>query len=541
MIGNHRGGYEMKISSVRLFAVFVLSVTIAVGCAWRLAYQRAEKYANQHRWDDAVDECIEVLKKKPDYTEAQILLVKAGKESFDQHAGNITYYLGDENWDAALVEYRRLEELKQKLSQIQLIEPKVIQQLQSEGRATFGFLGVVLQKITPTMAEIKRFPVTEGVLIISVVPGGPADRYLRKGDIVVSVDGEKIRTSSEFLRIVSEHFPGDQVTMSIIRAGKTKSLILTVGNRMEYLEQVPMTFDQLLSFDKVLQERDRVRELAFKTHFKKGKDFLEKGLNRPALEEFDKALELKPDDIEARRAYQEAKERILIRIAVPRFKNLTEYPGLEDFLTSKVLSEAIARKTELIDFIDEDEYDEILKRYRMSLSDLYESSLKLGKLGVVNALFTGSILEITRSEKKSSKEIKVKEHKYRKDPKTGEKQYFTEKKPAKVFTETRYVTAAVSFKVTDVTTGRVAISRTIEKRVRSETRWTNYRGGVVKVQDSYYPMGGVPPSEMWTAILLGTEEIPSDKQPLLSFDSLAKQALKACAEEIAEEVVSHYR
>ncbi|MCK4417920.1 MAG: PDZ domain-containing protein [Candidatus Latescibacteria bacterium] len=539
----------MRFHSLRLLACTVLTLAIAttVGCAWRFAYQRAEEHASHRRWHSAIDECLEALRKKPDYTEAQALLEEVSKKAFDRHVRNINSYLGRDNWDMALDEYYQLRGFKQKLSEVSLTAPALIEQLQRRGAVPHGFLGAFVQRITPAIAKIKGFSSTEGIFVAQLVPGSPAEKGgLREADLIISLGGKEIKTPNQFVSSVAGHFPCEQVKIGIIRGGRTKILALTLGSRTEYLKQVPLTFDQILPFDKVLQEQNRVREQAFEIHFNKGKSLLEKGLNRQAAEELKRALRLKPDDVKIRRAYEEAKEKALIRIAVPRFENLTQYSGLENLLTSEILSEVMTRKPDFIDFINEEEFDEILKRYQLSLSDLYESSLELGNLGVVNVLFTGSILKVNRPDKEYSEGIKVEEWWYRKDPETGEKHYFTKEKPAMVFTESRTVTLSISFKVTDVTTGRIVISRTVDKSAKDETKWTDYEGGIKRKDDSYYPIGeGAPPGISVGGIEIslgfGEEEIPSKRSPVASFDSLTKQVLKACAKEIAEEVISYYR
>ena len=73
-------------------------------------------------------------------------------------------------------------------------------QLERTGRARDAFAGLQPGTITPDIAERLGLPGTEGVLVVNVVQGGPADRAgIRPGDVIVAVDGEPTRTPEDFL------------------------------------------------------------------------------------------------------------------------------------------------------------------------------------------------------------------------------------------------------------------------------------------------------------------------------------------------------
>jgi serine protease Do len=59
-------------------------------------------------------------------------------------------------------------------------------------------------------------------LISQVFPGMPADKAgIKKGDVVVSVDGRGVSTFEELSRIVSHKEPGDKLRLKIERSGET--------------------------------------------------------------------------------------------------------------------------------------------------------------------------------------------------------------------------------------------------------------------------------------------------------------------------------
>ncbi len=90
----------------------------------------------------------------------------------------------------------------------------------------------------PAMRKAYQLPADgKGVLVANVVPGGPADGILERGDVLLSIDGNtidsagNIRIAGEFVdmnEIVERKFAGDKVSLTLIRKGEAlkKDLIL---------------------------------------------------------------------------------------------------------------------------------------------------------------------------------------------------------------------------------------------------------------------------------------------------------------------------
>lgn len=108
----------------------------------------------------------------------------------------------------------------------------VADQLIEKGRVVRGWLGVVIQDITPDMAE--SLGVKEGVIIAQVMPGSPADKGgLRVGDIVVEVDGQRVSEVRELQFKIMRTPPGKEINMKVIREGKEIALSIKVGEMPE--------------------------------------------------------------------------------------------------------------------------------------------------------------------------------------------------------------------------------------------------------------------------------------------------------------------
>lgn len=106
----------------------------------------------------------------------------------------------------------------------------MIHSLERYGRVIRPQLGAIIADITPEMASQFAMDVHDGVLIQEVQPGTPAQRAgLREGDIVISLDGTRVHSSGALLKALRAHRPGDRVTMTVMRGGRS----LTATARLE--------------------------------------------------------------------------------------------------------------------------------------------------------------------------------------------------------------------------------------------------------------------------------------------------------------------
>ena len=107
---------------------------------------------------------------------------------------------------------------------------KVVAQLRSKGRVSRGYLGVGLNEIDATKAKAFGLSRVTGALVAQVNADTPAVRAgLKEGDVIVSVDGQKIERSGDLPPIIGATAPGTKVTLGIVRDGKPMTVPLVVG------------------------------------------------------------------------------------------------------------------------------------------------------------------------------------------------------------------------------------------------------------------------------------------------------------------------
>jgi S1-C subfamily serine protease len=99
---------------------------------------------------------------------------------------------------------------------------RIADQLISTGKVTQSgraFLGVQVATL-----------LNGGVLVASVVPGGPADRAgMKAQDIVVAVNGTTVESTDDLATALAEVKPGQTITVKVSRDGNTQTLHVKVG------------------------------------------------------------------------------------------------------------------------------------------------------------------------------------------------------------------------------------------------------------------------------------------------------------------------
>lgn len=111
------------------------------------------------------------------------------------------------------------------------IAKRIVPQLIRNGAVLRPKLGITPREVESLGRQV-QLPVTEGVLIWSVQPGGAADNAglrglsqtedndIELGDIIVAIDGEKVSNNDDLFKILDKHQIGDTVNVEIIRRGR---------------------------------------------------------------------------------------------------------------------------------------------------------------------------------------------------------------------------------------------------------------------------------------------------------------------------------
>jgi S1-C subfamily serine protease len=122
---------------------------------------------------------------------------------------------------------------------------RVVAELVAKGKATHALLGVRVLTVPGSVASSLNIP--EGVVVESVESGSAAGKaglkagtgqkslggtkYPTGGDTITKVDGEQITSAEQLRGAIDAHAPGDKVTLTVVRHGKSRTVHATLGAR----------------------------------------------------------------------------------------------------------------------------------------------------------------------------------------------------------------------------------------------------------------------------------------------------------------------
>jgi serine protease Do len=112
------------------------------------------------------------------------------------------------------------------------IAQHVVDQLEAHGKVSWGWLGVAIQNISPSIAKSLGLDPNhpEGALVASVLPDSPAAKAgLKSGDVVTAAGGHDILDVHDLPRLVAETPVGSKLSLTVLRDGKTETLVADIG------------------------------------------------------------------------------------------------------------------------------------------------------------------------------------------------------------------------------------------------------------------------------------------------------------------------
>jgi len=125
---------------------------------------------------------------------------------------------------------------------------RVVPVLIKDGKFQWGWLGVTGHSLNPAIVKAMDLPVTQGAYISQVISGGPAEQADLRGttneategnrqvevggDVITAIDGVQVNSFDDILIYITLYTtPGQKVTLTIVRNGKTQDMSLTLQPR----------------------------------------------------------------------------------------------------------------------------------------------------------------------------------------------------------------------------------------------------------------------------------------------------------------------
>jgi S1-C subfamily serine protease len=135
---------------------------------------------------------------------------------------------------------------------------RIVPQIIAQGRYAHPYLGIQTLDIGPNQAEFLRqqgmdVPVDQGLLVVAVVPGGPAEQAGVRGgnetvqvgnvevplggDIITAIDDQPVASLQDLTVYLEDRTQvGDTVTLTIARGGETQQVPVTLVERPQQQE-----------------------------------------------------------------------------------------------------------------------------------------------------------------------------------------------------------------------------------------------------------------------------------------------------------------
>lgn len=143
---------------------------------------------------------------------------------------------------------------------------KVIRDLREFGIVQRAYLGVGIQDLDSETSQEIGLPNAEGVLVNRIAKAGAAsDAGLLEGDVIIGLNGTRVRSTSELQEYVGRYRPGDQVALEYWRKGKKNRIALILKDGNNSIGTVRVKGDELdeelgiVMRDLSVEERRRIR------------------------------------------------------------------------------------------------------------------------------------------------------------------------------------------------------------------------------------------------------------------------------------------
>ncbi|SFD04971.1 Do family serine endopeptidase [Spirosoma endophyticum] len=109
---------------------------------------------------------------------------------------------------------------------------KVSADLLKYGNVQRGYIGILPIELNSTVAKEKGAKVGRGIYVENVVEKGAAEAAgLKKGDVIVKMEGQVLDSDAQMREIIGRRRPGDAVTVTVNRDGTERDFKVELRNR----------------------------------------------------------------------------------------------------------------------------------------------------------------------------------------------------------------------------------------------------------------------------------------------------------------------
>jgi serine protease Do len=105
----------------------------------------------------------------------------------------------------------------------------VAEQLRKDGRVHMGWLGLMVQRVTPEIAQALTLPKASGAIVTAVMDPVPGHGAFQSGDVITRLDGKPVRDHRSFLLDIGVTPIGRKTSVVVWRDGAERTIAVTVA------------------------------------------------------------------------------------------------------------------------------------------------------------------------------------------------------------------------------------------------------------------------------------------------------------------------
>lgn len=118
----------------------------------------------------------------------------------------------------------------------------IVTQIVKDGKVSRGYIGISLSRLddkeSQTYLSEQVYLSNKGAVVSDIEDNSPASKSdLRKGDIIIAINGIPVDSPSTIQRIIGDKKPNEQITISIVRYKISKTITLTLGDKTKSIAQ----------------------------------------------------------------------------------------------------------------------------------------------------------------------------------------------------------------------------------------------------------------------------------------------------------------
>jgi serine protease Do len=114
------------------------------------------------------------------------------------------------------------------------IAKKVVDDLKEFGKVQRVVIGIQGGTVVQELVEREKLKVNQGVYVTDLIEdGGALAAGLKSGDVIISIENQKVTSMSDLQEAIAPHRPGDKISVVVDRKGEEKTFTVTLKPQLE--------------------------------------------------------------------------------------------------------------------------------------------------------------------------------------------------------------------------------------------------------------------------------------------------------------------